>query len=238
MWLGRVSSSELADAGRWTVAFFSADTASDATAFPLIALREVVEEKKATVDPTSIQSERINYLGLENIRSFTGELVDFESRHPSEIKSRSKTFACGDVLYGRLRPELNKVYLAEPEVSPGICSSEFLVFGAIEERIVPRYLRYVLASPYVASFAQKLRSGASLPRLSAADLLELRIPLPPLSLQNEFAESLEHLDLQLRFLRKKLDGMPAAIMDAFTTSLRGGQNQLPAVEEKLREATQ
>ena len=235
MWLGNVSLAEMDKAARWTIAFFSTDTTSETSAFPMVALGELVEEKKLTVDPSTIQSDAINYLGLENIRSFTGELVDFQSRHPSEIKSRSKTYDFGDVLYGRLRPELNKVYLAEPQVSPGIASSEFLVFRAIEGRITARYLRYVLASPYVASFAQKLRSGASLPRLSAADLMELRVPLPPLGLQNDIADSLERLDAQLRSLRAKLEWMPGALMDAFTTSLRSGANELPTIERRLLE---
>lgn len=235
MWIGTVSLSDLNDASRWTVAFFSADTTSETSAFPMVALGEVLEEKKVTVDPSAINSERINYMGLENVRSLTGELTDFKSRHPSEIKSRSKSYECNDVLFGRLRPELNKVYLAEPEVSPGICSNEFLVLRAREDRIVPRYLRYALASPYISSFAQKLRSGASLPRMSAADLLELRIPLPPLSTQREIVESLEKLDRELRSLRSRLEWLPAAVVEGFTASARNGRNELPAAAEALVE---
>lgn len=233
MWIGTISLNELDDAGRWTVSYFSASTVSHDSKYPLLPLRQLVREQKAAVDPQSVGSETINYLGLENIRSQTGELVEFSPRPPSEIKSRSKIFAEDDVLFGRLRPELNKVYLAGPEVSPGICSNEFIVLRAIPDRIKPRYLRYAVASQYVAQFAQKLRSGASLPRMNSADLLDLAIPVPPIEYQEQLVDVLERLDRHLADLRKAVEWMPTAIADAFLETVQRSGNRLLEVEEGL-----
>lgn len=235
MWLGTVSISDFEAAGRWTVAFFSSETVMESSTHPLVAIGEVVNERKITIDPLSINSKSVNYLGLENVRSLTGELVDFHKRPPSEIKSRSKTYDFDDVLFGRLRPELNKVLLAPAEISPGICSNEFIILSGNAKRIHPRYLRYVLASPYVSAYAQKLRSGASLPRLSASDLLDLKIPLPTLSEQGEIVKKLERLDVQLRSLRKRLEWLPTAVVEGFTATVRCGQDALSPVEGHLAE---
>lgn len=233
MWLGQVRSQDLSAAGRWTVSYFSADEASQPSAYPMSALRHVVQERKSTIHPRSITGDMIDYLSLEHIRSDTGELVGFKSRVSSEVKSRLKTFQEGDVLFGRLRPELNKVYLAEGEVSSGICSNEFIVLRALPDKIIPRYLRHVLASPYVTRFAAKLRTGASLPRISAADLLDLSIPLPTLEVQEEIAKALAELDKELRLLRQRIERLPTATTEALTMSLQHGRNELIHVEQRL-----
>ena len=235
MWTGVVPLEELNAAGRWTVAFFSTVTNSQASVYPMKSLRELVTESKSAVDPQGLTAESINYLGLENVRSMTGELVEFEPRHPSQVKSRSKTYCEGDVLFGRLRPELNKVYLAEPHVSPGICSNEFIVLTARADLIHPRYLRYALASPYVADFANKLRTGASLPRMNSGDLLDLAIPVPPLDVQERLAGALLRLDGVLRSLRIKVETLPSSITDALSESLRTGSNELVPICEALSE---
>jgi restriction endonuclease S subunit len=194
----------------------------------------LVDESKEAIDPQSLSDGVINYIGLENIRSHTGEIVDFDKKSPREVKSRSKTFKEGDVLFGRLRPELNKVYLAVASVAPGICSNEFIILRAKVDRIRPRYLRYILASPYVTQFASKLRTGASLPRLNSADLLDLPVPVPPLDIQDEIVAGLHRLDDELRDLRRRIESLPNAIIEGLMTSLARGTNELEMIESGLR----
>jgi len=235
MWIGSTSISELDAANRWTVAFFAAETITHSSVHPMVAIREIVEERKAALDPRTLGDERIAYIGLENVRSLTGELVSFEPVLASSIKSRSKTYEEGDVLYGRLRPELNKVWLAETAASPGICSNEFIVLRANAAKVRSRYLRYVLASRHVSQFAAKLRTGASLPRMATADLLALMVPLPPLAVQDEICNLLSNLDKRLRDLRATLDWLPDAITDSFTRSLDTGPAELDATLRTLGE---
>ena len=132
MWVGEVPSTQLREAERWVVSYFAKIGSSAASGFPMRALREVVQERQGATDPQQLGDQLISYLGLEHVRSGSGELVGFSQRPANTVKSRSKLFKRGDVLFGRMRPELNKVYFAEGEVKEGICSTEFVVLVALE----------------------------------------------------------------------------------------------------------
>ena len=65
-------------------------------------------------------ASNLKYVGMENIESWAGKLIETEEIIPESISNK---FYKGDVLFGKLRPYLAKVFLAP---SNGICSSEFL----------------------------------------------------------------------------------------------------------------
>jgi len=171
-------------------------------------LRYLVSERKGSVDPQTLGELQISYLGLENVRPQTGELVGFEPRAASSVKSRSKVFKSGDILFGRLRPELNKVYLVDDELGEGICSGEFLVLTPKTSMSNAQYVRHIMASPFVTQFVQKFRVGASLPRMAVNDLLSIKIPLPPLLVQEEITQWLAAMDNELREIRRRLEELP------------------------------
>ena len=87
------------------------------------------------------------------------------------MKSAAVHFKSGDVLYGRLRPYLNKVYRPNFE---GLCSAEFIVFpeGA---RVHGSYLQYFLNSASFTNFASHLNAGDR-PRVDFEQMLRIRSP--------------------------------------------------------------
>jgi len=94
------------------------------------------------------------------------------------MKSTAFHFQPGDVLYGRLRPYLNKVLFAEFE---GLCSSEFIVLapnGAVKSQYLARYL----GTKNFVGFANQLNQGDR-PRVHFDQIAEYEVPLPPLSEQ-------------------------------------------------------
>ena len=84
-------------------------------------LGEIVEPSKERANPQEI--EKVPYISLEHIEKDTGKLLG--CGYSSEVKSTKTKFKRGDLLYGKLRPYLNKVYLSDFE---GICSTDLLVF--------------------------------------------------------------------------------------------------------------
>lgn len=203
----------LAASGRWTPSFFFGTEDSPGSAHEMVELRQLVVERKGAIDPQTLGDRQISYLGLENVRPRTGELVDFEPRAANSIKSRSKIFRAGDVLFGRLRPELNKVYLVEGEPTEGICSGEFIVLVPVASRVNARYIRHIIASPFVSRFVEKFRVGASLPRMATDDLLGIKVPVPPLKVQEQIALRLRAMDQELRDLRQRLEKLPGQTLD-------------------------
>lgn len=219
-----VEHSALAAAGRWTPSYFFGTSESLDSAHQLVELRQLVSERKGSIDPQTLGELQIAYLGLENVRPRTGELVDFELRAANSVKSRSKIFRAGDILFGRLRPELNKVYLVEGEPAEGVCSGEFIVLVPIASRANARYLRHIIASPFVSRYVEKFRVGASLPRMATDDLLGIKVPVPPLNVQEEIACRLEAMDRELRETRQRLEELPGQQLKELMKAVGGSDD--------------
>ena len=207
MWYVREMMSHLRQRSRWKVEFFSEEgKEGPESVFPLMALGDIVEERKEFMNPQSFTDTLLNYLGLENIASNTGDLVNYKQKYGEEIRSRSKRFYPNDVLYGRLRPYLNKVFLADinGEVSQGICSGEFYVLVPKGNLILAHFLRAMLASAYIQRHVSTLLTGTTLPRLQIDDLLEVKIPIPSLDEQRICEEFLIRQNIQRRQMKQAL----------------------------------
>jgi type I restriction enzyme S subunit len=131
------------------------------------------------------------FLGLEHVEPATSQILG--QGDSSSVKSAMAVFEAGDVLYGRLRPYLNKV------VSPsfdGVASTEFLVFKETPALHNP-FLRHFLSSAPVVRNAHAGSSGVSLPRVSAERLGSFEINLPPFPEQQRIVAKLEELFSEL-----------------------------------------
>lgn len=226
MWIGNASGAQFFSANRWTVSFFNETRDVGTSAFPMRPLRELAVERRGAADPQKLGDIYISYLGLENVRPLTGELIDFQPKPALAIKSRSKIFRTDDVLYGRLRPELNKVFLAQGPLTEGLCSGEFIVFVPRTDLVLPRYLRHALASSFVTQFVSKFTVGASLPRITTADLLGINIPVPPVSIQVQMVKKLAEVDFEIAELRSRLQKLPIKQTHAFLESVSSGSGTI------------
>lgn len=233
MWVGRVSIQEMRKRSRWRVELFcDGPAARRRAAFRWVALRELVSERQEALDPQDHPNHLFNYVGLENIQPVTGDLVSFEPKPGRQVRSKSKVFRNGDVLYGRLRPYLNKVYLAGGAVSNGICSGEFFVLVHRPEVVRPQLLRALLASAYVHPFVAALQTGSALPRLELEDLLEIEVPLPSLNKQVVYERFLEAQTRYRREIAAQLSRLPSAVLDGLVRALEsGGKPTLPKPDD-------
>jgi len=148
-------------------------------------LGELVSPSKERFDPT--QGEDLPYIGLEHIEKDTGKILGHG--RSTEVKSMKAVFHAGDVLYGKLRPYLNKV--AMPEFD-GVCSTDILVFPK-SEHIESKFLYYRLMSRDFVQFANENVSGVQHPRTDFQSLSKFSIALPPLAEQRRIVKHVESL---------------------------------------------
>ena len=189
----------------------------------------VLKVRKKSLDPQDYKEHNFNYIGLENVQSNTGDLVNFEHKKGIEIRSRSKIFRQNDILYGRLRPNLNKVFLADDENFEGICSTEYFVLIPNLNIVMPRFLRYILSSKYVLNDVIAATSGAALPRLQLEDFLQLQIPIPPLSIQKEIENFITDTENERHILLAKVSKYPAKVSEIINKTLEIGE--LPSMDD-------
>ncbi len=224
MWTGNIKLKDLQKRTMWKVEYFCGESLPIiSAAFPLMAIGEIVKERRESLDPQSHAGEIVNYLGLENVQSTTGNLVDFRPRDSKEIKSRSKVFGAGDVLYGRLRPYLNKAYVADGDVESGICSTEFLVLKPEPTRVLPYFLRTLLTSVYVHETVSRWQTGSALPRLHLDDLLSIEVPIPPIKEQLKYEKFLKTQAAYQARLSDELAALPQKTLSTFIHSLETGE---------------
>jgi hypothetical protein len=101
-------------------------------------LKDIVSLRNKKTDEPSIDND---YLELEDIESGTGKI--FNRRNTMETISAVTLFKKGDVLFGKLRPYLEKYYQAEFD---GKCTGEIL---AIKPKgIASRFLFYCISSSW------------------------------------------------------------------------------------------
>lgn len=136
-------------------------------------------------DKISIKSEELNYLELEDIEQGTGKILGY--RNTSEVASAVIKFKKGDVLFGKLRPYLEKYYFADMD---GLCTGEIL---AIEpKRIFGKFLNYYVGSPNFIKQCNVLAYGTKMPRVNwNTQISTFSIPLPPLPEQKAIADYLD-----------------------------------------------
>jgi len=125
---------------------------------------------------------------LENIQSDTGLITGALQAEVSNIKSSKKVYSNGDILYGKLRPNLNKVYLANHS---GICSTDIFVLRKTRSEIVMGFFSVYLRTKKFNSSVLLGVSGAQLPRVSWSYFSNLRIPYPPIKTQQFITNKLE-----------------------------------------------
>jgi type I restriction enzyme S subunit len=157
------------------------------------------------------------FVGLEHVEAHTTRLLGTVAAE--SMRSSGVCFTEGDVLYGRMRPYLNKVWLAD---RTGLCSGEFIVFPG-GKAFDGGFLKYRLNSPDFVAFANHTTSGDR-PRADFSDLSHFPILLPPLTEQRRIAERLDELftDLSagvasLELVRRKLKRYRSAVLHAAIT---------------------
>ena len=124
------------------------------------------------------------YIGMENIVSWNGKYITTESQYD---KTQSLIFRKNDILWGKLRPYLAKVYHCNDD---GCCSSEFCVIRIDNEYNVRYFWNLLISSEFVATIDQSTH-GTKMPRANADFIRNVSIPIPPIAEQNRIASYLD-----------------------------------------------
>lgn len=148
-----------------------------------VELKDVLIHSKEKHKPEKV--ETLFYIGLEHIEKNSGLLT--ASVGNEEIITVKNKFCKGQILYGKLRPYLNKVHLASKN---GVCSTDILVF-TISDDILPKYaLNFMLSRGFVNDMSNNT-NGVNLPRVSTQYVNSYTTPLPPLKEQHQIVREIE-----------------------------------------------
>ncbi len=155
-----------------------------------LILRERVDSLCENVRDSSLGRDLDKHqcvVGLEHMIS--GEVFQKQFGDNTAVSGAVTKFARGDVLYGKLRPNLRKVSIATFD---GYCTTEILALRP-RETYSTEVLHAVLSSKYVLNEVLKYSKGTKMPRVNPGDLMSLEVPTLN-------AEQLRNASLQLNAL--------------------------------------
>jgi len=148
-------------------------------------LKDLIDLKSDSIEPSKNPDEDFLYIGLENIESDTGRLKNIQHIKGKDISSKSNVFKKGQLIFSGLRPYLNKCFVLEGQDAIG--SAEFFVCEAKGNNSL-EFLKFYLLSEATLRQTKWILSGSSYPRLDENDFLNLKIIIPEdLNVQIEIA---------------------------------------------------
>lgn len=150
----------------------------------------VFNRRKESIDAED--REGVKYVGLKHINS--GELQIAGYDEDGQERSSSRAFRKGDVLFGKLRPNLEKAAVAPFD---GVCSSDIIPIYAESDEL-SEYLLYLMHSKLIRDRMVSTMEGTNLPRTSWSDLESTLVPIPPAAERARITEVLSTVDRQIQ----------------------------------------
>jgi restriction endonuclease S subunit len=180
-----------------------------------IKTKRLVDTVDFCRDIVSANNENLRYIGLASVQSHTGELLNIEE----EASGQAFAFLKNDVLYGRLRPYLNKVFVAEEN---GVCSTEFHVMRMKTEDILPNYLSVIMRTLIILGQTRHMMTGNTHPRIANAEVENLHIPIPSKEIQQQIADEAIRRRTIARKLKEEAEIDWKTAKEQFEKELFGG----------------
>ena len=168
-------------------------------------------------EPTVLNPE-LWLLELEDVEKDTGRLFARITAAERESKSTKSEFRVDDILYGKLRPYLNKVLVAD---KPGYSTTEIVALRPYIP-LCSKYCALALRRPDFVSYVTQLGQGTKMPRLRTEDAVVAPFPLPPLAEQHCIVAKVDELMALCDWLetaRKEREATRARLATASLTRL-------------------
>lgn len=140
-------------------------------------------------------------LNLDMVESQTGRIIDYLYVDKTEVGNSTSAFDEGNVLYSKLRPYLNKVVVPNKK---GYATTELVPLRP-NELLNRNFFAYLLRSDSFVSYINEKVAGAKMPRVSMEVFREFKCILPPIELQNQFADFVKQVDKSKVAVQKELD---------------------------------
>ena len=165
--------------------------------FPDTTIGSLVATKVPTAKKDFAPTDTIKYIDISSIDNKRNVMTGFTEYILEDAPSRAQQhIQKNDIVVSTVRPNLKNVAITSYDADNLVASSGFCVLRA--EKCLPSYLMAIVCSDDFTDAMTKVVTGANYPAIKDSDVKNYVIPLPPIDLQNQFAEFVEQTD-KLKF---------------------------------------
>ena len=160
----------------------------------------------ASIDTNMIRDfegyEGYPHIGIDSIEKDTGRIFGYRTISEDGVISGKYLFTPKHIIYSKIRPNLNKVAL--PEFT-GLCSADAYPILVKDTVCTREFLGYTLRSEIFLNYILAFSNRTNLPKVNKSQVEGFKLPLPPIELQNQFADFVRQVDKSREEVKRSLE---------------------------------
>lgn len=163
---------------------------------------DTVDISTEMVDPTSGEFDDMPHIAPGNIESFTGRILDnVKSVKEEQLISGKFRFRPGDVVYGKINPQLGKYFYARVD---GLTSADAYVFNG-KNGISQKFLFSLLQTADFFKYSVSVSKRSGMPKINRDELNTYSFLAPNAEEQNKIGDFLLELDHLITLHQRKCE---------------------------------
>lgn len=163
------------------------------TTYPVVPLSDICEINAENKNPTlAFGDDEFIYIDISSVENGTGK-VDFSNKiKGTDAPSRAKrALKKGDILFSTVRPNLKAYgYVEREDCDCCVAYTGFAVISA-KSMVLSKYVYYMLYSEPVQTQLSSMMGKGAYTSVNQKDVSQIQIPLPSLSIQEDFVAELD-----------------------------------------------
>jgi type I restriction-modification system DNA methylase subunit/restriction endonuclease S subunit len=175
------------------------------TKWDLVKLGSVCEEPQYGANEKAIEGNPLTdfrYIRITDI-DYNGNLNnDFKTCENIEIQYILEE---GDFLFARSGATVGKTFLFKSKFGKALFAGYLIRFRTQKEKLIPEFLNYITQSDYYKNWIGAVQTGTSQPNVNAQIYSDLKIPLPPLEVQQKIVDECVVIDKNVELANATID---------------------------------
>ena len=163
--------------------------------FDINSIKQLVDINIMKTKKKHKKRDIIKYVDISSINNLKNEIISYKEYEVGLEPSRAQQcLEKGDILISTVRPNLKNIAVNNYEEDNIVGSSGFCVLRV--NKSIKEYLFEVVKTEKFTNDMMLLATGANYPAIRDKDILDYKIAVPPITLQNQFSEIVKQIDKQ------------------------------------------
>jgi len=160
------------------------------------------------INPAETPDKEFIYIDIDAIENGTGNFSVEQKIFGRKAPSRARRIAkSGSIIISTVRPNLKGFAFIETEIANAIYSTGFAILQSSDENVLLNkwiYFCFMYADNLMIQMIEAMPKG-QYPSINKSDIENLKIPVPPLSVQQEIVAEIEGFEAQIAECQKTMN---------------------------------